>query len=298
MAGMRLRFFQCLLLASRMALAIGSGCALFTDVLQAEPAHSPELVEVEGRRVEAVTEGTGTPAVVFESGFNGSSPWEPLQSQIAHKTMTLSYQRAGLGRSDPGPNPRSAAQIAKELHALLSAKAVRPPYVLVGHSAGGLYVRVFAHMYPNEIAGLVLVDPATEELYERMRAEKTMEDVKKLGLPPAALAQWIAIPETIDEAHRASPLPRVPTVVLTSTQPVGEYPLQDDQAMQAWRRWHDQLAAKIPGAEHIVVENSNHGTILKAPVLTEQILQMVAAARARNNTSGQKLPATPGKGAT
>jgi hypothetical protein len=71
----------------------------------------------EGRRVEAVIEGTGTPAVVFERGFNGPSPWEPIQSQIAQKTATLSYMRAGLGHSDPGPNPRSAEQIANELHA-------------------------------------------------------------------------------------------------------------------------------------------------------------------------------------
>jgi alpha/beta hydrolase fold len=283
MSGMRLRFFQCLLLASRMVVGLGSCGALFTGVVQAEPAHSPELVKVEGRRVEAVIEGTGTPAVVFESGFNGSSPWEPIQSQIAQETVTLSYQRAGFGRSDPGPNPRSAEQIAKELHALLSAKAVPPPYVLVGHSAGGLFVRVFAHMYPNEIAGLVLVDPATEQDYERMRAEKTIEEIKNMGLPPAALAQWIALPETIDEAHRASPLPQAPTVVLTSTQPIGEYPLQDDKAMQVWLRSHNQLVARIPGCKHIVVENSNHVSILNDPVVTEQILQLVAAARARNN---------------
>lgn len=291
MSGMRLRFFQYLLLASRMLLAMGSGCALFAVASQAEPAHSPELVNVEGRRFEAVTEGTGTPAVVFESGSNGSSPWELIESQIAQKTMILRYQRAGLGRSDPGPNPRDAAQVAKELHALLSAKSVRSPYVLVGHSAGGLYVRVFAHMYPKEIAGLVLVDPATEDLYERMRAEKTTEDVKKMGLPPAVFAEWIALPATIDEARRAS-LPPVPTVVLTSTQPMGQYPLQDEQAMQLWRRWHDQLVARIPGARHIVVESSNHGSILMAPVVTEQILQMIAAARARHDTAGQELPAT------
>lgn len=281
MCGMRLRFFLGLLLASRMAVAMGGGGALLTDAAQADPARSPELVNVEGRRVEALVAGTGTPAVVFESGFNGSSPWELIQNQIAQKTTILRYQRAGLGRSDLGPDPRDATEIAKELHALLSAKAVRPPYVLVGHSAGGMYVRVFAHMYPKEIAGLVLVDPGTEETYKRVLAEKTLEDVKKLGLPPGALAQWMALPETIDEVRRASPLPRVPTVVLTSTQPAGEYPFQDDQAMQVWRREHDQLVAKTPGAKHIVVENSNHGTIVKAPVVTEQILQMVAAARAR-----------------
>jgi pimeloyl-ACP methyl ester carboxylesterase len=266
-----------------MAVGIGGGCAFFTGVVQAGAAGSPELVKVEGRRVEVVIEGAGSPAVVFESGFNGSSPWGPLQRQIARKTRTLSYMRAGWGRSDPGPNPRSAEQIAKELHALLSAKAVRPPYVLVGHSAGGLFVRVFAHMYPKEIVGLVLVDPATEQDYERMRTEKTTEDVKNMGMTSAGLAQWIALPETIEQAHRAWPLPQVPTVVLTSTQPSGEWPLQDDKDMQVWLRSHNQLVASIPGGKHIVVENSNHASILKDPVVTEQILRIVAATRARDN---------------
>jgi pimeloyl-ACP methyl ester carboxylesterase len=85
----------------------------------------------------------------------------------------MSYERAGLGRSDPGPKPHSAEQIARELHALLKARAIAPPYILVGHSAGGLFVRVFAHQYPEEIVALVLVDPATEEDYERMQRDKS-----------------------------------------------------------------------------------------------------------------------------
>ena len=119
-------------------------------------AAAPELVQVGKLKVEAKIEGAGSPAVIFESGFTGGLfLWGPVQSQVGNETQTLSYERAGLGRSDLSAEPRSAERIARELHALLAAKAIAPPYILVGHSAGGLYVRIFAHMYPNEIAGLV-----------------------------------------------------------------------------------------------------------------------------------------------
>jgi pimeloyl-ACP methyl ester carboxylesterase len=276
----RLQFFRCALLASSVAVGIAS--TLFAGAVQAGDSHSPALVQVEGRRVEAEIEGAGSPAVVFESGFiGGLFLWEPVQTRVAQETLTLTYERAGLGQSDPGPDPRSAEQIAKELHALLSAKAIAPPYVLVGHSAGGLFVRVFAHMYPKEIAGLVLVDPATEQDYERLRTEKTTEEVQKMGMPSAAVAQWIALPETLDQARRAWPLPHVPTVVFTSGKALGAWPLATDKDMQEWLRSHNQLVEKIAGSKHIILEKADHISILKEPAVTEQILKTVAAARAR-----------------
>jgi pimeloyl-ACP methyl ester carboxylesterase len=154
-------------------------------------AVSPKLVQVGNLRVETKIEGAGKPAVIFESGFTGGLfPWGRIQSEVAKQTLVLSYERAGLGRSDPGPNPRSAEQIARELHGLLAAKAIAPPYIVVGHSAGGLFVRVFAHMYPKEIAGLVLVDPATEEDYERIQRDKSVEDLEKMGMPSGGVEQW------------------------------------------------------------------------------------------------------------
>jgi pimeloyl-ACP methyl ester carboxylesterase len=201
---------------------------------------SPELVQVGNLRVETKVEGTGNPAVIFEGGFTGGLfLWGPVQSQIAKRTLTLSYERAGLGRSDPGPNPRSAEQIARDLHALLAAKALAPPYILVGHSAGGLFVRVFAHLYPKEIAGLVLVDPATEEDYERMQRDKSVEDLQKMGMPAGAVAQWRALPDTIDQARHSWPLPAVPVVVLTSGKPLGAWPLATAEDMQLWLKSHN-----------------------------------------------------------
>jgi pimeloyl-ACP methyl ester carboxylesterase len=244
-------------------------------------AVSPELFQVGKLQVEAKIDGAGSPAVIFESGFTGGLfLWGPVQSQIAKETQTLAYERAGLGRSEPGPEPRSAEQIARELHALLAAKAIAPPYILVGHSAGGLYVRVFAHMYPKEIGGLVLVDPATEEDYERMQHDKSVEDLQKMGMPSGAVAQWRALPETIDQARHAWPLPVVPVVVLTSGKPLGAWPLATAEDMQRWLEAHNKLVARIPGTKHIVIPNADHLSILKESAVVEQILRMVDAARA------------------
>ena len=245
-------------------------------------ATSPELVQLGNLRVEAKIDGAGGPPVIFESGFTGGLfLWGPVQSQISRETLTLSYERAGLGRSDAGPEPRSAEQIARELHALLAAKAIAPPYILVGHSAGGLFVRVFARMYPKETAGMVLVDPATEEDYERMQKDKTVEDLQKMGMPAGAVAQWRALPETIDQARHAWPLSTVPVVVLTSGKPIGHWPLASAEDMQTWLKSHNQLVARIPGAQHIVIPNTDHLSILKEGAVVEQITKMVEAVRAK-----------------
>jgi pimeloyl-ACP methyl ester carboxylesterase len=262
-------------------MAIAAALALVTSAALAD-AVSPELVQVGNLRVETKIEGAGKPAVILESGFTGGLfPWERVQSEVAKQTLVLSYERAGLGRSDAGPNPRSAEQIARELHGLLAAKAIAPPYILVGHSAGGLFVRVFAHMYPKEIAGLVLVDPATEEDYERILKDKSVEDLQKMGMPSAAVEQWRALPETIDQARHSWPLPKVPVVVFNSGKPLGAWPLATPEDMQKWLNSHNELVARIPGAKHIVFPDADHLSILKENAVVEQIAQMVDAVRAK-----------------
>jgi pimeloyl-ACP methyl ester carboxylesterase len=260
----------------RLALALA---LLASSVLG--DAISPELIQVGNLKIEAKIDGTGRPAVIFESGFTGGLfLWAPVQGQIARQTLTLSYERAGLGRSDPGTEPRSAAQIARDLHALLAAKAIAPPYILVGHSAGGLFVRVFAHMYPKEVGALLLVDPATDEDYERMRHDKSVEDLQKMGMPAGAVEQWRALPETIAQAHQAWPLPAVPVVVLTSGKPLGAWPLATAEDMQQWLAAHNDLVAKIPGAVHILLPTADHLSILQEGAVVEQITKMVDTVRA------------------
>jgi pimeloyl-ACP methyl ester carboxylesterase len=123
------------------------------------------LVNIGGRRWHLVEAGRGSPTVIFESGISASSlNWTALQAEIARFTRACAYDRAWLGWSDPAATPRVTSQLVKELHALLEAASVPPPYILAGHSFGGLLVQSYAAAYPDQVAGLVLIDPlpATE----------------------------------------------------------------------------------------------------------------------------------------
>jgi pimeloyl-ACP methyl ester carboxylesterase len=121
-----------------------------------------QLVDVGGYKLHLHTLGSANngPTVILEGGAGlGSVTWAWVQPRVAQTTRVVAYDRAGVGWSDRGPEPRDAEQIATELHAALQAAGVGGPYVLVGHSFGGLYVRMFADRYPEEVGGLVFVDP-------------------------------------------------------------------------------------------------------------------------------------------
>jgi pimeloyl-ACP methyl ester carboxylesterase len=124
-------------------------------------------VNIGGRTLNIFCSGEGSPAVVFDAGGNQPGySWVLVQPEVAKSTRACWYDRAGYGWSDSAPHPRSSADIADDLHKLLRAAGVPPPWVLVGHSFGGFNVRVFAAQNPGEVAGMVLVDSADEFPYE------------------------------------------------------------------------------------------------------------------------------------
>jgi pimeloyl-ACP methyl ester carboxylesterase len=117
-------------------------------------------VDVGGRGLNIDCAGSGSPAVILESGGGGYGGygWRVVQSEVAKFTTVCWYDRAGEGWSDPAPTARNSATVIQDLHELLQRAPVAAPYVLVGHSIGGEYVRVFTAQYPSEVAGVVLVD--------------------------------------------------------------------------------------------------------------------------------------------
>lgn len=125
--------------------------------------HPKRLVDIGGRRLNIICTGTGSPTVILEAGLVAdSTAWRLVQPAISRTTRVCSYDRAGLGFSDPAASPRDAAAIVGDLHALLRRAEIGPPYVLVGWSSGGLYTRLYQYRYPNEVVGLVEVDPDSE----------------------------------------------------------------------------------------------------------------------------------------
>ncbi|MBZ0298423.1 MAG: alpha/beta hydrolase [Anaerolineae bacterium] len=118
-----------------------------------------QMVDVGGYRLHIHCMGTGSPTVVIDAGWGAwSLEWSRVQAEAAKTTQVCTYDRAGMGYSEAGPLPRNAEQFAKELHTLLERANVTGPYVMAGHSLGGLPVRVFVHNYPTEVAGVVLID--------------------------------------------------------------------------------------------------------------------------------------------
>ena len=118
------------------------------------------LVDVGGHRLHLLESGSGDATIVLEAGLMSTMlSWSNLQRELAQSYRVVSYDRAGLGWSDLGPMPRTAERIVDELHALLQQAAIAPPYVLVGHSFGGLTMPLFAARFPDETAGMLLVDP-------------------------------------------------------------------------------------------------------------------------------------------
>ena len=135
------------------------------------------LVDVGGHRLHIHCVGGGSPTVVLAAGSGAfSAEWGAVQPELAATTRVCSFDRAGLGWSDPGPRPRTPERIATELHTLLSKAGVEGPYVLVAHSAGGKHARLFAAEHRREVAGMVLIDARHEYVDEhRPRAQIAAE---------------------------------------------------------------------------------------------------------------------------
>ena len=133
-----------------------NGGSSSSDTIYAKPG---QLVDVNGFRLNLYCMGSGSPTVVFDSGWGDWAPaWSKVQPQIAKWTRACSYDRAGTGFSDPGPMPRTSVRIAEELHTALHHAGITGPYILVGSAFGGDNVRAFADLYMDEIAGMVLDD--------------------------------------------------------------------------------------------------------------------------------------------
>lgn len=220
-------------------------------------AGTNEAVDVVHQVREA---GEGPVTVIFESGLGDTlEVWRQVQHTIATNcTRTLSYNRAGYPGSDPARTTRDAATIVGELRAELRRRGVTPPYVLVGHSLGGLYMQYFARQYADEVAGLLLVDSThwnqrlllgapTERADGRGRVVLFMDYTARRELNDSTLAG--------QQVLTSPPARHIPTIVLSSTGVfLGETPARRAEAA----RLQEEIVGDFPGAEHVRVERSGH----------------------------------------
>jgi pimeloyl-ACP methyl ester carboxylesterase len=192
------------------------------------PVPPGTLVDVGGHRLHLHCTGQGSPTVVLEAGAGDFSfDWSLVQRDLARLTRVCSYDRAGYAWSEPGPTPRTIRQNVAELRALLMNADLTPPYVLAGHSLGGLYVRVYASEHPAEVAGLVLIAASHEDnsimLNGQLRLLRSMSRGRQI--PPARLG---ASPK---DSTSTGPQPQLSTPVLDP--PYDRLP-PDVQRLRIW----------------------------------------------------------------
>lgn len=164
---------------------------------QATTGYPPrgKLVEIgDGRRIHLDCRGRGAPTVVFESGFDnfGSLSWTRVHDAVARDTRACAYDRAGIMWSDPKNAPQDGKAIAKDLHTALSVAGERAPFVLVGHSFGGPLSVIHVGQYPDQIAGLVLVDPGHPNQIAQIERYPGMKAANKSGHAMRKLVSWLA----------------------------------------------------------------------------------------------------------
>jgi len=202
-------------------LPILASLLLLADVSDAAEV----LVDIGGRRLHMSCAGTGQPTVILEAGFGDSSTtWTSVQPAIAEITRVCAYDRAGRGASDPDlrTEPRTGRSAVEDLHALLASASEAGPYVLVGHSLGGAYVRLYAQRFPQAVVGMVLVDATHEDQLLRRRA---------VGYSPPPLpsprdnverTDMLAVLDELREARWRAPIPLV--VLAADRSEPGAYP--------------------------------------------------------------------------
>lgn len=206
-------------------------------------------------------EGRGPLTVILEGGLGDTlEVWNDVQPSIASRcARTLAYNRAGYPGSNPASGPRDAQTIVAELRTELKDRGIAPPYVLVGHSLGGLYMQYFARQYPDEVSGLVLIDSTHWNQQLQMAPQATGAYSGRGAV--VLFMTWIARRELEDSAdagnqvHVSPHAGHVPAIVLSSTQGTrGETPSLRTQAA----RLQEDIVADFPAARQIRVDGSGH----------------------------------------
>lgn len=226
---------------------------------------------------EYIDKDNDNPTIIFDSGYGWSlENWAPIQNEVTKLAKVFTYDRAGIGMSESDNKPKHSKQAVENLHTLLQKANVKPPYILVGHSFGGLNVRLFASTYPKEVAGVILLDPCHED-QNKIMAPLFSEEVRK-----AYFSQFDAegslneVEESLEQARTVKSIGDIPLLVMTGTS----QPHHTPESMAAWIHFHKELTTLSTNSKHIIIEDAGHAIHMDRPeVVVEAIREMLKMAK-------------------
>jgi pimeloyl-ACP methyl ester carboxylesterase len=269
-------------------------------------SNSPELpmdqlVNIGTHKLHIYCAGAGSPTVVIDTGIMDTyEGWLPLIDQISQETTVCAYERAGYGQSEPGPMPRDSEREAEELNLLLKNAGLKPPFLLVGHSLGGLNMQVFAERFPDQVAGAILLDPppidwlidnafpelrqafsqqteAFKAMAEAARDSSDDEEKKKAAFFEAVASENENLMRaSAAQAASIDSFGDFSLVIIGATKPNPNFGESAQDFQQFWLQRSEALAGKSNRGSFIRAEGSSHYIHLDAPQLVlETIHQMV-----------------------
>jgi pimeloyl-ACP methyl ester carboxylesterase len=224
-----------------------------------------QCVNVEGNELyyEYIKSCTDNLTIVFESGYGWDlNNWNPIKSNISKFANVFLYDRDGIGRSGKSSKPKHSMQIINNLRNLLNKAEVKPPYLLVGHSFGGVNVRLFANKHPEEVAGVILLDSVHEQQNKRMVplfTEKVQKDYLGQFTVEATLCEF----EESLEQVRGIKLGEIPLLVITG----GSQSHHTNQSMAQWMMFQKELANLSTTSNHLVIKEAGHAVHIDEPQL-------------------------------
>lgn len=239
-----------------LCFAFLAGCASMPDA---------QVKRVDGREIEFATNTLPGPVVVFENGLGGRMEWwSKVIPAISKNAAYFAYNRPGYGYSAPVSTPRDGEHIVQELREILNSRGLAPPYVLVGHSLGGLYLQLFARKYPQEVGALVLVDSTHPKQLEGDGALENqtawVRGALKVLVNGVAKEELALLSKTGDQVFGMPVNSAIPVFVLSASKD-----LQDNSvAAQFANEKRRDIARMYPGSKQIWVD-SGHGIPLEKP---------------------------------
>lgn len=295
-----------------LSVALGSAGAICETAVRAHDrstyAAPGAMYDVGGHRLHIDCSGSGSPTVVLENGLGATSPaWARITAEVGGITRICAYDRAGQGWSDDVAEPQDGLEIAADLHALLGLSGEPGPYVLVGHSAGGTYVMTYAARYPDDVAGMVLLDSMSPDEFTDLPGFATEQSMMRRGLGilptltrlgiarPLPTSAWSSLPEpaasqlqafassargmrsmgdeqsmypvVFEQAKALTSLDAKPLVVVTATESMQQH--------EEWIDLQDRLAALSTNSDHRVAE-ATHAGLIDDPDSFESPVQAIA----------------------
>lgn len=206
-----------------------------------QPSRPPpgQLIDIGGLRLHALTAGEGSPAVILEPGLGGFAlQYQRIFPTLAVFTRVLAYDRAGQAWSDASRLPRTPQQLGNELRALLGKLNIQPPYILVGHSFGGLLVRLYAAAYPNEVSGLVLIDSSDVGQYDAFKDNQKIERQMAAGVGAMKILSRLGLGRWLTRLSLGAAAKTMSKEMLDAFLDIASYPGHQEATLAEFRQQH------------------------------------------------------------